>query len=45
VSRCVFLFLRGDTAIQREVPDLRLAIDEVERLVRAVSGETKGSAI
>ncbi len=44
VSRCVFLFLRGETAIQREVPDLRLAIGEVERLVRAVSGEAQGSA-
>ncbi|HEY1988533.1 MAG TPA: UvrD-helicase domain-containing protein [Acidimicrobiales bacterium] len=44
VSRCVFLFLRGETAIQREVPDLRLAIGEVERLVRAVSEEAQGSA-
>ena len=44
VSRCVFLFLRGETAIQREVPDLRLAIDEVERLVRAVSDEAQGRA-
>ncbi|MGH9097194.1 MAG: UvrD-helicase domain-containing protein, partial [Acidimicrobiales bacterium] len=45
VSRCVFLFLRGESAIQREVPDLRLAIDEVERLVGAVSEEAQGSAI
>ena len=45
VSRCVFLFLRGETAIQREVPDLRLAIGEVERLVRAVSDEAQGSGI
>ncbi|HEV3264109.1 MAG TPA: UvrD-helicase domain-containing protein [Acidimicrobiales bacterium] len=45
VSRCVFLFLRGATAIQREVPDLRLAIQEVEQLVGAVSGQAQGSAI
>ena len=45
VSRCVFLFLRGANAIQREVPDLRLAIKEVEQLVGAVSGQVQGSAI
>ncbi|HVB94575.1 MAG TPA: UvrD-helicase domain-containing protein [Acidimicrobiales bacterium] len=45
VSRCVFLFVRGASAIQRDVPDVRLAMAEVEQLVGAVSGDAQGSAI
>jgi ATP-dependent helicase/nuclease subunit A len=33
VSRCVFLFLRADGAVAREVPDLDEAMGEVEDLV------------
>jgi ATP-dependent helicase/nuclease subunit A len=45
VVRCVFLFLRAPgVAIEREVPDLRVAMDEVEVLVRVASPVAPASA-
>jgi ATP-dependent exoDNAse (exonuclease V) beta subunit len=40
VSRCVFLLLRGSSVVEREVPDLPVAMREVEELVGALTGET-----
>jgi ATP-dependent helicase/nuclease subunit A len=40
VARCVFLFLRADGAVAREVPDLDEAMREVEALV--VNGDLSG---
>ena len=44
VTRCVFLFLRESTATQREVPDLPVAMREVEQLVGVLAGEPQGRA-
>jgi YD repeat-containing protein len=42
VTRCVFLFLRESTAIPVDVPDLPVAMQEVEALARALAGEPQG---
>ncbi|HEX3462174.1 MAG TPA: 3'-5' exonuclease, partial [Acidimicrobiales bacterium] len=44
VTRCTFLFLRESTAIPFDVPDLPVAMQEVEGLVCALAGEPQGRA-
>ena len=45
VTRCVFLFLRGSTTTQLDVPDLREAMEDVEELVSALAGSEPRSSV
>jgi len=45
VTRCVFLFLRGSTTTQLDVPDLREAMEDVEELVSALAGPEPRSSV